>query len=97
MHLASKFFQKLRRCSPAQFFDKCLAFLHRLVNFGSMIKIVCQSRVHVRQRKIVFGSNLVGALAHALVPDNDVLYSYPASGDTGFPTYYSKVNLDMLV
>ena len=62
-----------------------------------MIEVVCQSCVHVRQRKIVFGSNLVGALAHALVPDNDVLYCYPASGDTGFATYYSRGNLDMLV
>lgn len=97
LHLTSKFFQQLRRCSLAQLFDKCLAFLHRLVNLGAMIEIVCQSRVHVSQRKIVFSGYFVGALAHALVPDNNVFHRYPMSGDTWFATYDARRNLNMLV
>src|SRR5688500_7779328 len=62
-----------------------------------MIEIVGQRRVNVGQLKIVLGSDLVGALAHALVPDHDVLHGDSAASNPRLAARNSGCDLDVVV
>ena len=73
------------------------SFTDRLVHLPAMIEVVCQCRVNIGQAEVIFGQDLIGAPAHALVTDRDVLDLDPTASYTGFAARDAGCDLDVVV
>jgi hypothetical protein len=60
-----------------------LVILNALIDLFLMIEIISQRRMDFGQSHAIFSANFVDALAHPLMPDNDVLHREAVTGNPG--------------
>jgi hypothetical protein len=81
----------------AQAFREGFSLRNGSIDFVSMIEVIGKRRVDIRERQVVFGGDFIGALAHPLVPNGDILDRDAMAGDPRLAARYAWGNLDMLV
>jgi hypothetical protein len=81
----------------AQAFREGFSLRNGSIDFVSMIEVVGKRGVDVRERQVVFSSNLIGTLAHPLVPNGDILDRDSMAGDPWLAARDAWSNFDVLV
>src|SRR5690242_5966669 len=67
-----------------QCLDKLIFLMNRLSNLVKMIEGVGQGGMNLSQREIVALGDLIVCHPHEVIPDIDMTYLDPPSGDAGF-------------
>ncbi len=88
---------QLRGGATAKLFSERLASPDGFVYLGPMVEIIGERGVHVGQRQVVLGGDLIGALSHPLVPDDDILDRDAVSRDTGLAPRDAKRYFNVFV